>query len=1011
MSQDLIPAETSAAGRDDDLDARFEKIYRSGALRPGEYWRAKVDQKQDNWTIDKGDVLLVADVRMDGDLEHRVDLIPPPSCGREAMKQRIRILVGDFEENWEPALDADAVRAREIAEIQMRAQQIQDEIVEAQTNPAYLNSQVLKAITKEAQQNPEKVSVPARLGDVTVLNVLNVESPSLSDALSQNAPVMIQHTLDLVRDAHQIAEAQGTWFAEKARAVGETMSKIVPYYEEKAQVAIARTSRAIKRAKTLLESVATLTLFTGEDIEVLQVRHGAPAPADAKIHLYQRKLWADEECSFFREYLSNAIDCTSEEEFHEAIAKLPGLVDQMVPMPRSVVLCGLTRSDRLYGDNPIVNYLMRRRNTRSFLIVRDGERVFIVLSPVESHEQAKRLFPEKDLDGSIFKRVDGRQITPEDLIWTDRLDAVRRQAIHYRRYLVLLAGLVSRETIWSGVHYADLFEAAKTDDLFTLIRDDSGEGVIEDGRPTVKAFVAENKTMARAGSRLIVDLNACITDDSAPHCYAGNGRGDRYRRVRIHDPIQEVELEREGNDLLFRCKVRHNWQDKDIPIKVRMFSKGSWIRMDEGVGWLCVDRLDVQALDRLMMSRAERADYIRYMALFRSARDRAAAVAQDEAPLRSWLIEQLLAANLAASHEHAVDLAVEGMTAWRAGGLALPQMASPEMSTLLDRIFKQTERGRIAIADLEPAAAAAGIAPLRLVLGAKGAIRLYAVPRDPDNRGAPQYEVDRWAVVRKKAGLSFEPLAPAALAAVNAEETVLHEWNEAPSFKRTGLLPVRLSEKRRIIDFAVENEGLAARLFAGPVAGLEAEGFFDDYARAVKAYVDQHRRMPEMDLNFPIGIVTHGGKTFVSWLSDRVERIIGRNFEPSYRERVMGLYRTCHARDGWLSRISNLVNEPSSLDNIQLRLTLLNHYKPSLIDHRDGYGYTNRLAAPGKSESATPFATFERISAAGGKVVITSQQNSRDPVASHVWFVPGLDLTETSPLMSWLMRGAQPPGK
>ena len=163
-------------------------------------------------------------------------------------------------------------------------------------------------------------------------------------------------------------------------------------------------------ANNLLRDVKTLTLFTGDEISVRPIIVGELAPAGTGVTLYQAKLWMDEEISVFDSYFADDVTGDNTQSFVAALEQHPQLLDRLIPAQRGAVLIAATRHHTMKipeDEHPLVKHLMRDMNECNSLMVRDGRSAWLVSLPIESHQKAGRLFPELDLDGSVFSGLDG----------------------------------------------------------------------------------------------------------------------------------------------------------------------------------------------------------------------------------------------------------------------------------------------------------------------------------------------------------------------------------------------------------------------------------------------------------------------------------------------------------------------------------------------------------------------------------------------------------------------------
>lgn len=1039
-----IPAEEPA----EDIYDRFERLGGDGLIHPGDYWRTRVavsfsanltlafgrrrGSHYSSYEADAGEVLLIADVRKDGEQDHAIVLVPHPLKG--SPEDRIRILASEFLDKFVYEPNGEAVREAEMAKVNVKIAEVQGQLTEAQRNPAYLNAQCLEALANDQDKKSPKTTLPALQEQVNILNVLKVESPSLSDALTSAAN--IEQTLDRIRTASSIAQAQGDWFKAKAERLGQLTSELAPFYIEKAQVALARTSQAVSRAQVLLESVQTLTLFTGEDVNVHPICDGEAAPVGTPIHLFQRKLWADEELSYRTVYVRNEINSTRSTTFAACLREDPELVHQLIPAPRGVVLMGYTKHHRHIAD-PYLDEITRKRNERSWLLVRDGQKVWIIDSPVDSHEGAKRLFPEKDVDGSIFGGVDGKRITPEDLRWTDKLDDLHYLSVHYRRFAVMLSGLISRGVFFNGIDFADLFYGSAVDRTFRLVFDDSGEDSLPNALIPLDEFFERCNGDIRTGSQLMVDWSHIMSPESTPSLYRrgrDRGRDREYTSYTPLVPYGPAIVEREGDTLYVSGKYSMFGAPKDV--RVKLFERGK--RIAGEYSFFCIDRLDIPTMNRLMASRDQRTKFLNFMGLFRRAINHAEEIAVIERPIRSHLTKAIVSAGLA-SEQRAQQIVEESMAAWRADGQKVPKVGSAEETTLLDRVFRLTEKGRVDVAAVENVARARGLVPLQLAIEADGRILLYTEPQVRDDRVARQVEVTRWVVKPGIRSLSLTAAILAPLYSLAGDQTVLHEWPGADTFKASGIPSILLPRKQKLLEEIEGAGGAARRLFAGPLADDEARQFIEEYAVISKAEKDKQRRSryyraPMIYALLPLAMArTSDNQIWMIYAKELAVRALGRNLpDGDRRKQLLAVIGDGYRLDEELRQHFNkaaseptlkgivVVAVPAKQASFSMRMVAGGDWRG--MNHVTHYEYdgTRRYRTAARSDLQTIHLalTTQRIldyrvdnpnkAAASDWREVYGSIASRDIVSCQL--PPGVDLARKAPFVSWLTsRNEAPP--
>ena len=100
-------------------------------------------------------------------------------------------------------------------------------------------------------------------------------------------------------------------------------------------------SGMIKRAE---EAIATINLYLGKNERIVQVAQGKPAARDAKIHIRQLVLYADEECAVAAD--EGGIDFQQLEEFDRWVA-VPAHRRQVLPEEKGVVAIKVRRNERI----------------------------------------------------------------------------------------------------------------------------------------------------------------------------------------------------------------------------------------------------------------------------------------------------------------------------------------------------------------------------------------------------------------------------------------------------------------------------------------------------------------------------------------------------------------------------------------------------------------------------------------------------------------------------------------
>lgn len=103
---------------------------------------------------------------------------------------------------------------------------------------------------------------------------------------------------------------------------------MLPYFEEVAAASLATTEEAMEYVKKIHDGVGSLELYTGKDVEVVNIVKGESAPSHLPLQVVQAKLMVDEELAVWCD-LDSWFDFSDMEKFHETLRTSPGLVEQI----------------------------------------------------------------------------------------------------------------------------------------------------------------------------------------------------------------------------------------------------------------------------------------------------------------------------------------------------------------------------------------------------------------------------------------------------------------------------------------------------------------------------------------------------------------------------------------------------------------------------------------------------------------------------------------------------------
>ncbi len=825
-------------------EPEVERISRFQSLQAGQYWRARHEVPEEG--IASGSVLLIQSIRVVDDAPHTVILRPHPlNIGRQVeLKLRRddgsirtswfrydehRFLLNDFLGAFEFEPDHQAIRSREIEAVQGRIGQIQQELVQGQSDPVMLAAIVhdgLKAEQAKASKSDEDetdddacsddddLAPPgapgAASGPGTAL--ANIEPASISgpddamvalatgtvaEAIAGGVTIENIEALKVAASReHSIATIKAKWIQSKTNEIAQTIKQLTPYYEEQAACAMAQTEDVRAYVDELLRGIQSLDLYLGKGVEVERIREGASAPKEIPLTVKQAKLCMDQELCVWAD-VDERFDYESEDQFFKALREHDGLVDQIFPTERSILVMCVTERYINYGDSAVVNAIRNNENKKVFLLARDGGNVFRIFSGVESHLGTARLFPNQNDQDKIFKGLDGTRIKFADVQYTDRLSEHEKLALHFKRFLLLACGLDHRLKLFGdfydgpqSMHFVSLdFQ----DRYMRFLHDDDASMAIAGGpdRPSFKEWTDAMNGYLRSGSRVLCNWGDLMNPTTAPGACKDNhnyrhGRGWEFTA----NPLKKVECAiayKDAEALCVDCTVKKDSYRSDrvfnCKVAITRYKRSGY--ESSQVPYLVLDAVDPEDLRWYIQHRATRVHHLEYIRFFKRALKLVEGERAAEADARLRLVRALGEGGIGAPDERPalVDRAV---IAWRAAqrGKALPTFHGSAVpagwKALLDQMFVLAGEGdqHSRRAEIEEFVRALGYEPLRLVLSGGAKLVIYAAPTaaERDDRIETHAWVHRITVERGKTKVLEKARRWALLPALAASETSLFEW-------------------------------------------------------------------------------------------------------------------------------------------------------------------------------------------------------------------------------------------
>lgn len=877
-----------------------QSVARFQSLQVGQYWRATRAILEHG--IDDAMVLLIQSIRWVDERPHTIVLRPHPSkIGRSEYLQipqddgatharwirydEHRFLLDEFLAAFEFEPDYQRIRAQELHAVQERVAALQGELLESQRAPALLASVVAAGLRenaanssgadREGEADPGSADAPPPGTSLQVAasaqdqNIVSMATGAVANALDRG---LTEKTVEAMKAAageqHAIATIKSNWIQSKTKEIADTISSMAPFYEEQAAAALAQTEDVRSYVGNLIEGIESLDLYLGKDVTVTTIREGSPAARDVPLTFVQKKLKMDEELAVWTD-LDAWFDFAQEDRFFHALREHDGLVEQIFPTERCVLVMATTDRFIDYGDR-WVSKVRNEMNQHVFLLVRNGMNIHRVFSPVESHLGSARLFPSTDEHERIFRGFDGMTIKFEDVAYTDRLSLHEKRALHYKRFLILACGLDHRLKLFGdfydgpqSMHFVSLdFQAQHC----RFLRDDDARTMLASNtvRTPVANWIESRNAYLRSGSRVLCNWGPLMNPRTAPGACNRNfdAPGRMERRYKAREIVSVAIAYVDGEDLCVDVPVQGVVNERTFNCRVALtrfrYNDDTYDSTD--LPFLCLDAVDPTDVEWYIQHRDSRRDHLTYIRFFKRALKHLEREREQERDARVHLLQAMVAGNIAGPQERPaiIDRAV---IAWRAAnrGNPLPRVgeAGKEKAwkALLDQMYMLGGNGHRRTADVESFVHASGLEPLRLVLSGASKLVIYAAPRtgERDDRVEPHAWVHRITLAMCKTKLTESTRRWELLPACAASETTLHQWPVAPDWARSTTFG-SFAKKQTLFDLATRFRDHLAD-FTQPMTPDVFERAFANWQRTRQTANSKGKLVANPSLAVPFGVV------------------------------------------------------------------------------------------------------------------------------------------------------------
>lgn len=697
--------------------SNVERIEHFQSFEAGQYWKAKVSDEEGNYKKDQ--VLLIQLIDWVDNKAHTLHILLHPSQQNSQCTLKFKIRAEDFLGKFEFEPEAESIRRHEIIAVQGEISLLQDELITTQSDPVKM-----------------RAAINAALGGTEPLVLPGPVNLTLSDSFDlDNVEGQVQDINAHAKNQIKLAEATSTWIQSKSNEISTAIRKLTPFFQEAGAVALAKVSEVTKNVRKIQNGIESLDLYTGKNVEVHLVVDGEECSTQEPLSIHQLVLAMDEEICVFSD-IDERWDYKNRDIFYKTLGSNPDLLNTILPEERCVVMMMVRRTEVDYGDI-YTNAALNKINTTTFLLVRNGSKVWAVYSPIASHLSAGTLFPKQSETDDVFRGIDGKNVNFEDLDYTARLNRHEAMALHYKRFLILLCGLDHRLNLFGnfypGQKSLNFISIEFQHKYIKFVADADFDRLLSPGKqlPSAYSYISEINAHIQSGSRVLVYWKNVMNKDTAPGYFRLTNPG------RPTTAYHEAIVQESKGELYLNCPLSNGGQVK-VVIAKKWLVRGA---LHEDLGVVMLDLVDPEILARYVYERQYRVAHTEYINLFKRALLLTTKQRQDELPTQQFLVNSMADAGLGGANPSSIALLA--MARWRAmnRGASLPGpevgIKDPAMKSLLNLAFFEAGQGEIIVDQIKAGFEGLGIEMLRLGMTPSGKMYAYLSPTEDEASELP----------------------------------------------------------------------------------------------------------------------------------------------------------------------------------------------------------------------------------------------------------------------------------
>jgi len=454
------------------------------------------------------------------------------------------------------------------------------------------------------------------------------------DTIGSALATIKKATPESLRKQMNAIRTQATKTRKKIEKKQEEVRAIV---EQKLNTLSGQLRKYQKMADIADEAMLTINLYLGAHEGVHQIRDGESAAIDVPIALRQLVLYMDEECALAPELRD--MDWKDIDAFDKWVV-VPENLQLVLPEEKGIVAMKPRRKNKAYSDSPMINFEMNKPNHVTYLLMRNGDKVYRVWSDLEL---TNVLFPKEDIFDKYFRkrrynhdtnRHEEEVLQPGSYEYSRAMESAQKEQRHFMRVFLYLQGLLDRTPIFKPypIPYINLCDRDQYNKYLKFVAD--AEKLLSTGRPSFKDWLKETNSKLKVGDRICGIFGY-------KQGFGYKDRGDRVWPERAESPDSYVlyALEERVGSEVYKFKYERTeeiWVEDEWTSRPPKTKASCKVRTGDDF-ILNFDEAELEDMQYYVHSRIDRGDYINMVPLLQTAIKLKQAEIEEEAPFRQLL--------------------------------------------------------------------------------------------------------------------------------------------------------------------------------------------------------------------------------------------------------------------------------------------------------------------------------------------------------------------------------------